>query len=673
MEFGTAGLSIEDRLNRVARLKGNLNDNGADAYYVTYGYTSGGRVVRTFYDTPALAGQYDADGNGTYEFLDGFGRIVTRDWRVGASLRDQVTYTYDFAGNRLSRDIPTSLYATNDQDQAYTYDCGHRLLHVDQGTWNGTSITSKKFAQHWTLDGLGNWDNGPSQSGFQQDNDGNGTYDLNQIRTHNKANETLTASSWASPVHDAAGNMTTIPQPATPASSYALKYDAWNRLVQVNTGSVATYEYDGLGRRIAKVSGGVTEDYYYNTNYQIIEVRRGGVMREQLVWNVDYIDSLALRFNDGNSDGDFLDANEQHYVLQDGNYNVTALADTAGAVFERYRYTPYGERKVLEANFTDDPDAISDVLNPYTYTGRQFDSETGLYYYRARYYHAQLGRFVSRDPIGYYGRVNLYGAYFVPNGVDPFGLDETISTFGYFWSCYYRTLKGSGCGGAASTISDFVPVVSGVKGCQEALTGTNVLTGEPLGVGDRVISGMGVVPGGKWVGKGGKWVFVVSTIGCKKVGKWVFRHGDDVFEHADEIIKAPNSALRQTGSGFFSGSADEAYNAIRASSSDVASIAQNTGIKPANIQKVKDHLFHQEHLMDRYVDLGVPAEMRRFDSDLGIANAWKRLEQGTHTPADLQLLRHEAAEAHLMRRWADPSYSRAHNRAQQRFPAPPLD
>jgi hypothetical protein len=79
-----------------------------------------------------------------------------------------------------------------------------------------------------------------------------------------------------------------------------------------------------------------------------------------------------------------------------------------------------------------------------------------------------------------------------------------------------------------------------------------------------------------------------------------------------------------------------------------------------------------QHLLDRYTDLGVPAEMSRFDSDIGIANAWKRLEQGTYAPADIQLLRHEAAESHLMRLWDDPSYNRAHNRAQQRYPAPSL-
>ena len=105
----------------------------------------------------------------------------------------------------------------------------------------------------------------------------------------------------------------------------------------------------------------------------------------------------------------------------------------------------------------------------------------------------------------------------------------------------------------------------------------------------------------------------------------------------------------------------------------MAAIARNTDCKAVNIQKIKQHLFYEEHLLDRYVALGVPAIMQRFDSDLGIAKAWRRLEQGQFTAADRQLLRHEAAEAYLMRRWRDPSYHRAHTRAQRRFPAPQLE
>jgi hypothetical protein len=87
---------------------------------------------------------------------------------------------------------------------------------------------------------------------------------------------------------------------------------------------------------------------------------------------------------------------------------------------------------------------------------------------------------------------------------------------------------------------------------------------------------------------------------------------------------------------------------------------------------VKDHLFYDEHLLDRYVDLGEPAVMARFDSDVGIAKAWERLRTGNFTEADLQLLRHEAAEANRMKRWG-PGYNRAHNAAQGRYPAPSLE
>jgi hypothetical protein len=128
---------------------------------------------------------------------------------------------------------------------------------------------------------------------------------------------------------------------------------------------------------------------------------------------------------------------------------------------------------------------------------------------------------------------------------------------------------------------------------------------------------------------------------------------------------------KQTGGDFFTGSADDAYEEIRSSKTDVEAIAENTGIKSSNLQKVKDHLFFDEHLLDKYVDYGIPAEMRRFDSNIAVASAWKRLENGNFTPQDMQLLRHEAAEAWHIRRYG-PSYRQAHERAQKRFPAPSL-
>ncbi|MFO0916069.1 MAG: RHS repeat-associated core domain-containing protein [Pirellulales bacterium] len=65
---------------------------------------------------------------------------------------------------------------------------------------------------------------------------------------------------------------------------------------------------------------------------------------------------------------------------------------------------------------------IACLANAFTYTGRQLDSESGIYQYRYRYYHAHLGRFVARDPTGYADGYSLYMAYFSPNSTDPHGL-----------------------------------------------------------------------------------------------------------------------------------------------------------------------------------------------------------------------------------------------------------
>jgi RHS repeat-associated protein len=68
------------------------------------------------------------------------------------------------------------------------------------------------------------------------------------------------------------------------------------------------------------------------------------------------------------------------------------------------------------------------------YTGREWDPETGLYYYRARYYDPKVGRFISEDPIGFAGGVNFYGyVWGRPTGlVDPFGLDVWIEGPSHF-------------------------------------------------------------------------------------------------------------------------------------------------------------------------------------------------------------------------------------------------
>ncbi len=229
----------------------------------------------------------------------------------------------------------------------------------------------------------------------------------------------------ATPVHDAAGNMTAVPQPDTPTSSYTLTWDAWNRLVKVvdGTTTIAEYAWDGSNRRIVKkiYAAGVldqTRHIYLSRSNQVLEERvdTSTSADRQFTWGTRYIDDLVLRTRDTDANGTL---DESLYALQDANWNAAALVSSTGTVVERFRYTPYGRSTVLDANFTADADGISDYDWEYRFTSREYDSETALHYFRARFYHDGLGRFVGRDPLEFVDGGNLYAGYFVPWVLSP--------------------------------------------------------------------------------------------------------------------------------------------------------------------------------------------------------------------------------------------------------------
>ena len=118
------------------------------------------------------------------------------------------------------------------------------------------------------------------------------------------------------------------------------------------------------------------------------------------VYGTQYVDELVRTYRDFNADGEFTDTNETLCYLQDRLYNVVALTDVFGAVQERVFYEPYG-RSTCHRISDDDETVGSHFGNPYLFTGRELDSETCFYNYRARYYSPMLCRFLNRDPIGY--------------------------------------------------------------------------------------------------------------------------------------------------------------------------------------------------------------------------------------------------------------------------------
>jgi len=273
------------------------------------------------------------------------------------------------------------------------------------------------------------------------------------------------------PLYSARGNATTIPQPNDPEQTFTCVYDAWNRLVEVLDDStpVARYRYDGLNRRIRKLTDIVEDEgdsictvteYYYNSSWQVLEERRESEVSLwdtdhivdpavttdvycQYVWSLRYIDSPVIRDRDAGEGGDLgktgSGLDERLYYLTDGNMNVTALMEPDGDVAERYHYDPYGRVTVLHGEADADPDIGeesewdededgSDWDNEILYCGYRYDPETGLYHVRNRIYDPLTGRWLQRDPIGYADGASLYAAYFAPGTTDPYGFKKRAIT-----------------------------------------------------------------------------------------------------------------------------------------------------------------------------------------------------------------------------------------------------
>lgn len=176
---------------------------------------------------------------------------------------------------------------------------------------------------------------------------------------------------------------------------------------------IITYGYDPAGRRIKK-----TVDDQYTTKY----CYDGG----NVIAEYDYNNNLLRKYIHGPGLDepvcmiDAVDNDAEYYYHYDGLGSVVALSDSAGDTVQTYEYSVYGQVAA------EDPDFLT---NPYMFTGRRFDLETGLYYYRARYYNPHIGRFMQTDPVGYSAGINLY-LYCSNNPlvfVDPSGFSQIVT------------------------------------------------------------------------------------------------------------------------------------------------------------------------------------------------------------------------------------------------------
>ena len=159
-----------------------------------------------------------------------------------------------------------------------------------------------------------------------------------------------------------------------------------------------TYAYDYQGRRIRKTVGGTTTEFLYDGQ---------DVLAEYTTW----ASPDARTTHGAGTDMPLLRTTltgttpATQYFHADGLGSIVALSNATGGTEATAQYDAWGN--VL---------ASTGTIPRYGYTGREPD-ETGLIYYRARYYDPTIGRFTQRDPIGLQGGLNPY-AYANANPVN---------------------------------------------------------------------------------------------------------------------------------------------------------------------------------------------------------------------------------------------------------------
>ena len=371
-------------------------------------YDSVGRLTKASDATP---------GAGSLDFVyDNLNRLIRETTQLGT-----ISYEYDVLGRR------TNMVANGQQPVTYQYDAASRLIQVIQGSVfaslgydnadrysslsysNGTS-TSYTYDVGSQLTGITHM--GPSgiieALTYQYDTTGNrtsliknnGTASLlpNAVgsATYDAANEQTTFSG-ATLQYDANGNLT-----SDGTNSY--QWDARNRLIAISGSVTATFGYDVFGRRMNKTVNGVNTLFLYDRKDIVGEIGGGAV-------GATYLRSLSL-------DDAFIrqSATTNEHYHTDGLGSTLALSTSQGAASTTFAYEPFGKVTVSGTS-----------ANALQYTGRENDG-TGLVYYRSRYYHPMLQRFIKEDPTRFDAGLNFYS--YVQNNplkfTDPLGLDVII-------------------------------------------------------------------------------------------------------------------------------------------------------------------------------------------------------------------------------------------------------
>lgn len=354
-----------------------------------------GNIVQYSYnDAGQLAALTYPDGKIVYYGYDNAGRLKTvQDW-VGGTTQ----YYYDSAGN-LERVV-----RPNNTEAVYTYDKASRLTGITEKKSNGTIIASYSYQ----LDGVGNHISVDATEPLQTTPLPENT----NYTTDQKSNRLLSAGG-VSFTYDKNGNRKTSSDLG--GTTYSWNYE--NRLTSIKSISPDAANlnfYDAFQNRVASSKGGNTKRYVLDItgemSHVLAETDNQGAIITYYVYGLGLLSQIDR-------------TNNRYFYHYNNRGDTIALTGISGGITDSYAYDEYG--KVLNTTGT--------TNNPFKFVGQfgVMDEGNGLYFMRARFYDANVGRFLSEDPIGFEGGDwNLY-AYVGGNpliGIDPIGLDQTKLT-----------------------------------------------------------------------------------------------------------------------------------------------------------------------------------------------------------------------------------------------------
>jgi RHS repeat-associated protein len=394
ISYGLAN-SIDEKLNRVTA----LNVTGESANLVEYTYAGLGWQVRVGYPVPNLAldyrqtpGEPAGDGDDPYVGYDRFGRTVDMRWLNAAdnSSIERIQYGYDRNSRRASR-VRQGL---SSDSVSYSYDDLNQVVNASGGGSPGSAQT-----ESWSYDPTGNWSRYTAS----------GAVTVDQTRVHDRDNRLIQIGNDANTVVlDRAGRMLHVPPDASGdwSQPFDIIWDAWSRVVRVsrNGAVLGAYAYDGLTRRTTRAAAGVIWHTYYSDAWRPLEERRDSQSSPSILylWGVRHRDDLVRRDRATAKPGNL---DETRYVLMD-YFSPVAITGPKGDVTERYAFSPFGLRTVLDKNGSIRATSESDWT--FAFQGQFVDIESAFMDYGYRYYSVRLGTWLSRDPIEEKGGVNLY-------------------------------------------------------------------------------------------------------------------------------------------------------------------------------------------------------------------------------------------------------------------------